>query len=1247
MNFKKIFPFLILLMVILLPQAFAGQVDNATGLTSEIAIDEPVTLVENDYDEVLTSDANESVEDSIYVSADGDDKNDGSRDAPYATITKAANEAMDTGKTNIYINEGTYRECGIQIETSLNIIGLGNVVIDAEEYDRIFTINGEYDVSLSNLTLINGIGAEYTYYDDHDGWITIKKGGAIDIVSAYVKMDNMTFINNYADDFGGAINVEALYCEIKNSVFISNSAGIFGGAIDFEDNNATVDNCRFIDNEAGNGGAIGYIGSAGTIINSLFENNTAENGAAIFIENGALTFDASNCHLIKNNSFIRNEAIQQGGAIEVENQQMSENADWTLIDANEFIDNYAYNGGAISAYYGDAGITNNIFKNNNAGYGGAIAAISTTDSAWIIIGGIYLKNNTITNCTAEENGNAIYNVGYYGTEINITFIEGKTIYSNDGKAVILNVTVCDDMGNPISGSPIDFTVDGKATINPASDLTEGFGTVRFVPRENGTFVVSGELSKKRFNIDKINLVTGYITVTNAIADYFGTVYVSESIGDDDNTGAEESPVKTFNQAYVLATREGGSFDIIVTEGTYFVPGYTIEKAINITGIGNPVLDGKNQGTLFSIYGKPNDEFHFSGLTFTNGVADPSKYAGMNEGGAIFLKGGILYLENDTFSRNSANDYGGAVHINKGMDSGGTFYRSFAYITNCTFKNNVVKYFGGGISLYDCDVVVSNSSFQYNTAKKGGAISILNGMGNLTVINSTFYKNSASEIGGAIEGDALNTYNIKYFLKVINSTFEENSAENAGAISAGDGNITQCIFVRNMANSYGGAVLTNETFLGEPRVNQSSITYCIFLDNDAPNGADYYGTATLVNDNFWGRNYDSLEELINDNSIGFVKTAKSLSWANIEITGPKEILPGQYEYLVKFMSAEGDLKYILPDYSVKLSNKISNNKISQEDILISSNEAEFIYNATEVGNDTFCIDGEKAYDVNIFAMKNTSLAVENYVFDFDLESKTVSAVLRDENGKSLFNKSIIFIIGDSNYTALTDFEGTASVNVTLTEAKTYNVTAIFEGDDRMKPCIANYTIIVNKINTTVDASNANFLVTKTKTVKITLKDMNGNPLSNKTVTFKINGNTYNRITNSLGQASLKLPALPVKSYKMTVSFDGDEMYVAASKTATIKITKEKTKLTVAKKTYKKTAKSKKLTAVLKSASGKAIAKKKVTFTVNGKKYTGKTNAKGKVTVKVKLTAKKTYKVTVRFSGDSKYYGATKKSSVKIK
>ena len=87
--------------------------------------------------------------------------------------------------------------------------------------------------------------------------------------------------------------------------------------------------------------------------------------------------------------------------------------------------------------------------------------------------------------------------------------------------------------------------------------------------------------------------------------------------------------------------------------------------------------------------------------------------------------------------------------------------------------------------------------------------------------------------------------------------------------------------------------------------------------------------------------------------------------------------------------------------------------------------------------------------------------------------------------------------------------------------------------------------------------------------------------------------------------------------------------------------------IPKKTYKKAAKVKKLTATLKDQTGKVIKSKKVTFTVNGKKYTAKTNKKGVATVKVKLSRKKTYKVTVKFAGDKTYYAVKKTGKVVIK
>ena len=97
-----------------------------------------------------------------------------------------------------------------------------------------------------------------------------------------------------------------------------------------------------------------------------------------------------------------------------------------------------------------------------------------------------------------------------------------------------------------------------------------------------------------------------------------------------------------------------------------------------------------------------------------------------------------------------------------------------------------------------------------------------------------------------------------------------------------------------------------------------------------------------------------------------------------------------------------------------------------------------------------------------------------------------------------------------------------------------------------------------------------------------------------------------------------------------------------------MTVQKTKLTTSNKSYKASAKTKTLTVTLKSAEyNKALPSKKVTITVNGKSYTATTNSKGVATVKVSLSAKKTYSFTAKFAGDDRYAAASVSGKVTIK
>ena len=89
------------------------------------------------------------------------------------------------------------------------------------------------------------------------------------------------------------------------------------------------------------------------------------------------------------------------------------------------------------------------------------------------------------------------------------------------------------------------------------------------------------------------------------------------------------------------------------------------------------------------------------------------------------------------------------------------------------------------------------------------------------------------------------------------------------------------------------------------------------------------------------------------------------------------------------------------------------------------------------------------------------------------------------------------------------------------------------------------------------------------------------------------------------------------------------------------------MTVPSKSYAASAKTKPLTATFKSASGKVVAGKSITFTVNGKTYTAKTNSKGVATVNVSLNKKGTYSFTAKYAGDGTYAAISKTAKLVIK
>ena len=105
-----------------------------------------------------------------------------------------------------------------------------------------------------------------------------------------------------------------------------------------------------------------------------------------------------------------------------------------------------------------------------------------------------------------------------------------------------------------------------------------------------------------------------------------------------------------------------------------------------------------------------------------------------------------------------------------------------------------------------------------------------------------------------------------------------------------------------------------------------------------------------------------------------------------------------------------------------------------------------------------------------------------------------------------------------------------------------------------------------------------------------------------------------------------------------------------KTATCKllIVKKKTKLIAKNKTFKAKKKTKKYQCKLKTSTGNALKKAKVTLKVNGKTYKAKTKAKGIATFNLKKLKKKgKYTATIKYAGSKKFKPTSKKVKIVIK
>ena len=440
--------------------------------------------------------------------------------------------------------------------------------------------------------------------------------------------------------------------------------------------------------------------------------------------------------------------------------------------------------------------------------------------------------------------------------------------------------------------------------------------------------------------------------------------------------------------------------------------------------------------------------------------------------------------------------------------------------------------------------------------------------------------------------------------------------------------------------------------------------------------------TLVNTVYSGMNWKTTTVTIENNNItaeGYAANAVELGGTSATVEGNTIVAKGNYTAAIisnipnaviknNVITSEGSNVGDEAPGDSYMSKEVIAVKVTSGDAEISNNYIESTGDyAIDLGGSTSTVDNnyvaaQKSTGANAIAnaanatIANTTPSLKSIISVYTdytqyVDGVVYPVVLLDENGEPISNVTVFATINGVKYNETTDADGYAAFVPEL-DAGGYVVLVRFDGNEVYGPKEAKGMIVVDMSASEIIApASQTVLMTAVKSgsyVTLTLKDMNDNGLANETVVITFNGKTSSYVTNELGVIKYKLSANKAGTYTLKMNFTGDKNYVGSDATTTVKINKEASKLTAAKKTYKAKVKTKKYTVTLKDSKGKAIKKAKVTLKVKGKTYKATTNAKGKATFKIKNLKKKgTYSAAVKFAGNNLYKGASKKVKITVK
>lgn len=783
--------------------------------TTEDAVVEKVTPAEADVDNLIEDpDAGIATMDGMEKEVSGDAATiDGNS---YGTLDDALKDAKAGNEVVLQKNHTGNIKIAEWIKLNLNGKKIeGNVEVDlsGKKGDTATSQDGETAVE-KKVEIVDG-----TITGSTTSGVTIKDAGDTNVL-----LKDLTIEKNEGKQGGGVYiensqNVTIDHCTIQNNkttevspnTNASVDIGAGGGVFVSDKSHVTIQNGSTIQGNTGTrGGGIYVENSTVEVKNSTIDGNTADDaperapnsnkglGGGIYSYESTLT--------VTDSTISGNEAKGSTSLI------------WYNSKDEISSESLGNGGGGICAVgkksdvtLDGVTVTGNKATSSKKGTGAGIEAQGGT---------LTVKDSTISNNEAQGNGGGIFSAE--GNELNIS---GSTIQGNkadNGGGIHMGEA------RDTSKTPSKATItDTKILENEAIGSGEGGGVYVGGPRADATLKGCTVANNKSVSTGggiaaKLSTVTlDDTTVENNKAVNGGGLF---------HLGIAVPGSLTLQNGSVIRNNIASSMG-----GGLFLWGNVGLKSENSEISGNKALYGA--GIAASQY---TANFASPKLELVDTKVNNNGDANTVMGGGIYAaQGVVLNAKNTKFLGNTASSGGGIL----------LWSNSSADLNNSEVSGNKATGNGGGVYVYDatCSLTTSNGTvFRENSGYRGGGI--FSSGGTVTVEDSTFEKNTATDDGGAIAA----TQNSS--LTVRNSKVLENkAADTAGGILAEKSTleVTDSIIDGNRASVGGGLYIADIDAPGETKEDkpEHTITRTEITNNTADGqgigGGIYLGAQKLT------------------------------------------------------------------------------------------------------------------------------------------------------------------------------------------------------------------------------------------------------------------------------------------------------------------------------------------------------------------------------------------------------------------